>query len=133
MCDYSLMHLKSRDAEKNEKLRTSQFIGGSIGFVGTEPDVAVCVRPGTCLAFDAPAQARLGYYAEVKTYGVVGWFRQVEKYNPSTHHDAIEFDTGEVIKLCFFLPDQSATVMLLPEAPKTPLEAAEQERIPVTA
>ena len=53
MCDYSLMHVKSRPASVGDKLRTSNFGTGTRGFAAPEdPTTAVCVLPGTELAFD---------------------------------------------------------------------------------
>ena len=53
MCDYSLMHVKSRPASVGDKLRTSNFGTGTRGFAAPEdPTTAVCVMPGTELAFD---------------------------------------------------------------------------------
>src|SRR5262245_35343530 len=54
MCDYSLMHVKSRPASVGDKLRTSNFGTGTRGFAAPDdPDTAVCVLPGTELAFEA--------------------------------------------------------------------------------
>ena len=54
MCDYSLEHLASRPARIGDKLVTTSFkysLTGGFCAVG-EPNVAVCLRPGTELAFD---------------------------------------------------------------------------------
>jgi hypothetical protein len=54
MCDYSLHHVASRSAVVNDTLITTRF-GNSItrGFAAVnEPNVAVCLRPGTELAFE---------------------------------------------------------------------------------
>ena len=54
MCDYSLMHVKSRPASVGDKLRTSNFGTGTRGFAAPDdPTTAVCVLPATELAFDA--------------------------------------------------------------------------------
>src|ERR1700752_4866833 len=54
MCDYSLHHVASRPAKGGDKLVTSAFDSSTThGFCAVgEPDVAVCLRPGTELAFD---------------------------------------------------------------------------------
>ena len=53
MCDYSLHAVASRPAKVGETLITTTFRGTSTrGFASeTEPEVAVCMLPGTELAF----------------------------------------------------------------------------------
>jgi len=54
MCDYSLHHVASRPAKVGDKLVTTQF-NNSItrGFAAVgEPNVAVCLLPGTEVAFE---------------------------------------------------------------------------------
>ena len=47
MCDYSLMHVKSRPASVGDKLRTTNFGTGTRGFAApSDPGTAVCVLPG---------------------------------------------------------------------------------------
>ena len=54
MCDYSLHALATRPAKVGETLVTTSFYGTSTrGFVAKrEPNVAVCLLPGTELAFE---------------------------------------------------------------------------------
>ena len=42
------------------------------------------------------------------------FFRQVNRHNPSTHHDALEFPDGEIVLVTLLKPDQQATVLQLP-------------------
>src|SRR6266487_788369 len=52
LCDYSLHSVKSRRAKVGDKLTTRDFRTGTRGFAASEdPSVAVCVLPGTELAF----------------------------------------------------------------------------------
>ena len=52
MCDYSLHSIKSRPAKVGDKLTTRDFGTGTVGFAASEDaTVAVCVLPGTELAF----------------------------------------------------------------------------------
>ena len=134
MCDYSLQNVKSRPAKVGEKLRTQHFNTGTIGFAAPEDTkTAVCVLPGTELAFATA----------VRCYGraVVGWklgiikhttaiFRQINKHNPHTHHDALEFPDGQMVLLTDLLEGQEATVLQLPAQPVTPAEIKAQERVP---
>lgn len=54
MCDYSLHAVASRPAKVGETLVSTRFIsGGTVGFASsTELSVAVCLLPGTELAFE---------------------------------------------------------------------------------
>ena len=54
MCDYSLHAVASRPAKVGETIVTTSFYGTSTRGFGTkeEPNVAVCLLPGTELAFD---------------------------------------------------------------------------------
>ena len=52
MCDFSLQSVKSRPAKVGDKLTTVNFNTGTRGFAAPEdPTTAVCVLPGTELAF----------------------------------------------------------------------------------
>jgi hypothetical protein len=54
MCDFSLEHLASRPAKVGDQLVTTKF-GGTFttGFCSADaPRLAVCIKPGTELAFD---------------------------------------------------------------------------------
>ena len=41
-------------------------------------------------------------------------FRQINKANPHTHHDALEFPNGQIVLLTFLGEGQQATVLQLP-------------------
>jgi hypothetical protein len=120
MCDYSLQYVKSRPAKVGEKLRTQHFNMGTRGFAAPEDaNTAVCVLPGTELAFAMAIRC--------SPRGLFAWkpkvvnhttavFRQVKKDNPHTHHDALEFPDGQIVRLTDVLEDQEATVLQLPAA-----------------
>jgi hypothetical protein len=97
MCDYSLQHLASRSANVGDKLVSTDFVGTiTRGFaeVGA-PNVAVCLLPGTEIAFDREvAYYDLAGFPSVRTAQNVARFRQVEKDKPYVHHDALDFPTG---------------------------------------
>jgi hypothetical protein len=134
MCDYSLAHLKSRPAAVGDKLVTHNFGSGTRGFAPQDHNeaVAVCVLPGTEIAFDedikshAPYQYR-GPVAEHK----VAIFRQINLDKPRMHHDALELPTGTHIMLTGLVEGQKATVLQLPAAPKNEAERKAQERLPM--
>jgi hypothetical protein len=69
MCDYSLHHVASRPARVADKLTTRAFGTGTRGFAASEDArVAVCVLPGTELAFANPVECR--------TAGLLGWSQE---------------------------------------------------------
>ena len=126
MCDYSLMHVKSRPASVGDKLRTSNFGTGTRGFAAPgDPTTAVCVLPGTELAFDAPICV---YGASAPTTHRTAIFRQINRTQPYMHHDALELPDGRTLLLTFLCEGQEATVLQLPARPTTEAEAREQER-----
>ena len=62
MCDYSLEHLASRPAKVGDKLVTTRFkhsLTGGFCAIG-EPDIAVCLRPGTEMAFEREIESSIG-------------------------------------------------------------------------
>ena len=100
MCDYSLHTAKSRPARVGDRLVTRNFNTGTRGFAAPEDArTAVCVLPGTELAFDKELQsARIGLFGwKVKTIEhTTAIFRQINKSQPHTHHDALEFPDGHI-------------------------------------
>jgi hypothetical protein len=133
MCDYSLHSVKSRPAKVGDKLTTRNFNTGTRGFSASEDaSVAVCVLPGTELAFAGPVSCRprsfLGWKAcMVKQRTAI--FRQINKDNSHTHHDALEFPDGKVVLLTDLFEGQEATVLQLPAQPAIAAEAKAQERV----
>lgn len=132
MCDYSLKTTMSRPAKVGDKLTTRDFRTGTRGFATQEnPAVAVCVLPGTELAFgkEVAVVYRL-QWTQQRTFGhTTAIFRQINKDIPHTHHDALEFSDGEVVLLTSLLEGQEATVLQLPAAPATETEIKEQMRV----
>ena len=138
MCDYSIRSIASRPAVVGESLITRHFGTGTTGF-GPEngEEVAICVLPGTEIAFDGEIFAQCFghprfYPPSFRPMGInVGRFRQVNKDQPYTHHDALELPDGEVILLTWLQLGQRATVLQLPAVPKTAEEAEEQKRLEI--
>ncbi len=134
MCDFSLQAQKSRPAVVGEKLVTRNFGTGTTGFCSPEDtDCAVCLTPGTELAFDAPIrESKWSYYGieavEDKVYPSVAVFGQVNKNMKHTHHDQLQFADGECLLLTNLAVDQTATVLQLPAAPQNEAEAEAQTR-----
>jgi hypothetical protein len=129
MCDYSLQHVKSRPAKVGEKLKTHHFNTGTIGFAAPEDaSTAVCVLPGTELAF-ARRDGLFGWKASTVINHATAIFRQINKDKQHTHHDALEFPDGQIVRLTDMCEGQEATVLQLPAQPITAAEAKAQERV----
>ena len=133
MCDYSLHSVKSRPAKIGDKLTTRNFNTGTRGFAAPEDaSTAVCVLPGTELAFAKEVRCGPSRWFGLKASTVnhtTAIFRQLNKDNPRTHHDALEFPDGQMVLLTDVFEGQEATVLQLPAQPATAAEAKAQERV----
>jgi hypothetical protein len=133
MCDYSLHSVKSRPAEVGDKLTTRDFGTGTRGFSAPEDkNVAVCVLPGTELAFAHDVQRLLprvwpwqNRTIEQKT----AIFRQINKDKVAAHHDALEFPDGQIELLTYLREGQEAIVLQLPAEPRAAVEVEIQRRV----
>ena len=133
MCDYSLASIKSRPAKVGDKLETTDFGTGTRGFAAEDDlNTAVCVTPGTELAFAGNVQGRRvrGFFGIPKTFPHrTAIFRQINKATDRVHHDALEFPDGQTELLTMLRQGQKATVLQLPAAPNTDAEHKTQERV----
>src|SRR5580704_9866217 len=127
MCDYSLEQVANRAAKIGEKLVSTQFGNGfTRGFAAVgEPDVAVCLLPGTELRFDCDVECDhpLALFPRKKLRENMARFRQVNLHSPYEHHDALEFPSGKIVLLTRLCPGQHATVLQPPATPR-PVERA---------
>ena len=125
MCDYSLHALTSRPARVGETLITTAFLGTSTrGFASeNEPMVAVCLRPGTELAFDKDVKHDRRWIWTRTLGWRVGKSNQVAPEIADRHHDAIEFPDGTRVLVTQLCEGQRVTVLQLP-APQTTAERA---------
>jgi imidazoleglycerol phosphate synthase glutamine amidotransferase subunit HisH len=132
MCDYSLEFVASRQAAVADRLVTTTFPNTiTRGFAAADDvNTAVCLRPGTEIAFDHDVS-----YEHPVTYAVtclptkVARFRQIDVNVPHMHHDALEFATGEIVPLTKLRAGQFATVLQLPAEAKA--EIAETKLLEV--
>ena len=114
MCDYSLHHVASRPAKVRDKLVTTELARSSargfaaIGELGaklvihdTPPQVAVCLLPGTELAFDDDVRYDRAFslFGKARVNHKVARFRQIDMDDPHVQHDALEFPNGQVLKV----------------------------------
>jgi hypothetical protein len=108
-----------------------------------EPNVAVCLLPGTELAFENDVNVKcnqlfLSFFRrkEKECLGKLVRFRQINLHNRQAHHDAVEFPNGKVVLLTTLCEGQRATVLQLPAALQptqhgrsAPIEAAAESRV----
>src|ERR1700757_5336784 len=106
MCDYSLHHVASRPAKVEDKLVVTKFSNSiTRGFAAVgEPYVAVCLLPGTEIAFDQNVECEPSFGIGILSNKNV------------THHDALEFPDGQVVLVTRLCEGQRATVLQLPAA-----------------
>ena len=119
MCDYSLHNVATRPAQIENKLVTARFKNSfTRGFAAVgEPNVAVCLLPGTELAFEKNVECDSifgGIFPNKKIGQRLARFRQINMDSTMSHHDALEFPDGQVVLLTRLIEGQSATVLQLP-------------------
>ena len=116
MCDYSLHAVQSRPAKVGEKLVSTSFrMASTSGFAPRENrEVAVCLLPGTELAFEEDVKFYHRWIWAKKTGFRVARFCQIDTHLPDRHHDALEFPDGRVVLVTLLTPGQHATVLQLP-------------------
>src|SRR6266567_4728314 len=136
ICDYSLSSCASRDAEVGETLVSGRIrmsatmwrlnsLSCTKGFHAENDDsVAVCLRPGTELAFEEDVRIKLSLgvdglgSAETPIPHKVARFREINEDNKYVHHDALEFPSGHVILLNDLAEGQKCKVLQLPATQK---------------
>ncbi len=91
--------------------------------------MAVCILPGTELAFEKPVQYQTVLMFRANTGHAVAIFRQINKGALHINHDALEFPDGKIVLLTRLCEGQKATVLTLPTQSKTAAEAAAQQRV----
>jgi hypothetical protein len=118
MCDFSLEFVASRPAQVGDKLVSTRFDNSlTRGFAAVgEPGTAVCLLPGTELAFQKPVQCKRGWgvLPNLVIEDTVARFRQINMDKPRAHHDALEFPNGQVVLLHNLVEGQRTSVLQLP-------------------
>jgi hypothetical protein len=120
MCDYSLEFVATRPAKTDDRLVTTKFRNSiTRGFAAVgEPNVAVCLLPGTEIAFDENVECDsafgIGILPSKKIGQRLARFRQINMESAVSHHDALEFPDGHVVLLTRLCAGQRATVLQLP-------------------
>ena len=123
MCDYSLHAMATRPAQVGETLITTTFRGTSTrGFASeSDPNVAVCMLPGTELAFaeDVKYDNR---WIWTRTVGFrVGKFNMIDPHVRERHHDAVEFPDGSFVLVTQLCEGQRVSVLQLPVTVTNPI------------
>jgi hypothetical protein len=131
MCDYSLHAVATRPAQVGETLITTTFRGTSTrGFASErEPAVAVCMLPGTELAFAETVKYDNRWIWTKEINFRVGKFGVMDPDIPDRHHDAIEFPDGSSVLVTQLFEGQRVTVLQLPMVQ----QATEQTEQPAAA
>ena len=137
MCDYSLRAVASRPAEVGETVITTNFRGTSTrGFASErDPNTAVCMLPGTELAFAENVRYDSRWIWPKTLDFRVGKFGEIDPHIPDRHHDAVEFPDGTFVLVTQLCEGQRVSVLQLPakEVPhiekKTDLEQPAPRRI----
>ena len=116
MCDYSLHAVASRPAKVGEMLVTTSFYGTSTrGFAAKEePGVAVCLLPGTELAFESDVRYNRYWLSTRSTGFRVARFCRIQPRAPEQHHDALAFPDGSMVLVNLLSEGQRARVLQLP-------------------
>ena len=121
MCDYSLHNVAARPAKVGDKLVSTRFTNSMTrGFAAVgEPDVSVCLSPGTELAFEADVryETMIGFLLKRTLVESVARFSYVNNGYPHAHRDALEFPSGKIVLLTRLCEGQRATVLQLPAIP----------------
>jgi hypothetical protein len=93
-------------------------LGAKLVIHDRPPHVAVCLLPGTELAFNDEVR----YDRAFRLLGTgrikhkVARFREIEMHDPHLNYDALEFPDGQILKLTRLVAGQSAAVLQLPVA-----------------
>jgi hypothetical protein len=86
--------------------------------------MAVCLLQGTEVSFAGEVRQTTNWPWKHRLIGYqTAIFRQVNKNNRCTHHDALEFPDGQIVLLTLLEEGQQATVLQLPvthEGARTP-------------
>jgi hypothetical protein len=122
MCDYSMHAVATRPAQVGETLITTTFHGTSTrGFASeNEPAVAVCMLPGTELAFAEEVKYDNRWIWTRAINYRVGKFGTIDPHLPHRHHDAIEFPDGNYVFVTQLCEGQRVTVLQLPVLQQAP-------------
>lgn len=132
MCDYSLHTVASRPAQVGETLVSTSFInGGTVGFASPEERcVAVCLLPGTELAFERNVRYRGAWFRSHTVSSNVAKFCKLVPRDPYQHHDALAFPDGSTVLVNTLVKGQRVKVLQMPVTDLRFRVAKEQTPVP---
>jgi len=136
MRDYSLHAVASRPAKAGDGLVSTKFANSiTRGFAAIgEPTIAVCLLPGTELAFEQEVASNhfLGRLFPNSRFGKLGTkvarFCHLKAGKPHVDHDALEFPNGLIMRVTRLRTAQRATVLQLPATATVAIEAGTDAR-----
>src|SRR5260221_12838019 len=109
--------LRSRRHQR-ARLHERASVGGLEFAADYVSNVAVCLLPGTEIAFDENVECEPSFGTGILSNKKIGQrlarFRQVNMDNPVAHHDALEFPDGQLVLVTRLCDGQRATVLQLP-------------------
>ena len=119
MCDYSLERTASRPAQVGDQLQVQSFHDTiTRGFADIhDQSTAVCLRPGTELAFASAVRYEPKSFWPWRTKTApshLARFRQIDPETPHRHHDALELVDGTLVLVNRLVCGQRAVVLQLP-------------------
>jgi hypothetical protein len=116
MCDYSLHAVASRPAKVGETLVSTSFRGSvTLGFASPgEKGVAVCLLPGTELAFERNVKYGGGWFKSQTINYNVAKFCKISPEILCQHHDALAFPDGSTVLVNSLTKGQRLRVLQLP-------------------
>jgi hypothetical protein len=116
MCDYSLHAVASRPAKVGEILVSTSFRGSAtLGFASpAEKGVAVCLLPGTELAFERNVKYGGGWFKSQTINYNVAKFCKIAPEILCQHHDALAFPDGSTVLVNSLTKGQRLRVLQLP-------------------
>ena len=131
MCDYSLHAIASRPARVGEALVSTHFRGSAtLGFASpAEKGVAVCLLPGTELAFETNVRYRAGWFKTRIVNFNVAKFCKIAPEAQCQHHDALAFPDGSTVLVNSLVQGQRVRVLQLPVAERE-LQAKNAKELP---
>src|SRR6478672_4338822 len=135
MCDYSLHLVASRPARVGDKLISTSFPHTTTrGFASVDDrNVAVCLLPGTELAFEKEVRCETDIVFSWRLGHKVAKFQEINKGQANVHHDALEFPDGKIVLLTHLCKGQRATVLQLPARAGVTVDSAQRHDSPVVA
>lgn len=119
MCDYSLHAVASRPARVGERLVSTTFPQTTTrGFASAgDLNTAVCLLPGTELAFDRNVEFRGIFFRTRRAASNLARLRVANVDQAHRHHDTLELADGRTVLVTDLLPGQYVTVLQLPVLP----------------